>query len=133
MKQPAVSLGSILSGLSPEVRVAAQRLAERPPAAPEALLAAVADHLRNVEAAPSDLVDRPLARQVAAALERLIREAWPSAPAEARQLIQLAAGYFVSDQDAEGDLDSPLGFEDDAELLNSVAIALGRPDLRVEI
>ena len=48
-------------------------------------------------------------------------------------LVQVACRYFILEEDAEGDLDSAIGFDDDAEVYNAVCQYLGRPDLLVEI
>lgn len=47
-------------------------------------------------------------------------------------LIQLACRYFVLEEDAEGDLDSSIGFDDDAEVFDVVCRYLGRDDLVLE-
>jgi hypothetical protein len=40
--------------------------------------------------------------------------------------------YFVMRDDGEDDLHSPIGFDDDARVVNAVLDALGRSDLRVD-
>ncbi len=51
---------------------------------------------------------------------------------ETHMLIQLACRYFVLEEDAEGDLDSSIGFDDDAEVFDVICRYLGRDDLVLE-
>jgi hypothetical protein len=53
-------------------------------------------------------------------------------PESQHRFIQLACRYFVEEEDEDGDLESMLGFDDDAEVLNLVADQLGHPELRVQ-
>ena len=45
----------------------------------------------------------------------------------ARRLAQVAARYFVLQDDGDDDLSSPFGFDDDIEVFNAVVTALGQP------
>ena len=96
-----------------------------------ALQALVSDHLERVrQAAVRDpFLDLHAAEQVASTLERLLDE-WPEEPS-CRRHIQSACLYFASDDDAEPDFDSPVGFDDDVEAVNLVLELLGRTDLRI--
>lgn len=49
---------------------------------------------------------------------------------EERHLASVAARYFVSPDDADDDLASPFGFDDDVEVFNAVALRIA-PDLVV--
>jgi len=53
--------------------------------------------------------------------------------AEERALIRGAVEYFLLDDDAEGDLTTPMGFDDDARVANSVLRRLDRPDLVIDL
>lgn len=48
-------------------------------------------------------------------------------PVRTRRLAQVAARYFVMQDDGEDDLQSPYGFDDDVEVFNAVVHALGEP------
>lgn len=48
-------------------------------------------------------------------------------------MLRGAIRYFCQHDDVSGDLTSPTGFEDDAEVLNAVTTFLGRPDLQIVI
>lgn len=122
----------LLNALPPDIRRPCHQLSKRPVSPPHILGQAITEHLAEIEGSPGDLVDRPLAREIAATLQRVIAELWTSLDAPQQRLVQLAADYFVSDDDAEADLESPLGLEDDALVLNLVLAALGRPDLVIE-
>ncbi len=75
--------------------------------------------------------DTDTARRIAASLERLLTDGSGFAPDE-RRLIRGAVEYFLLNEDADGDLEEILGFDDDARIVNSVLEHIGRPDLRVE-
>ncbi len=44
-----------------------------------------------------------------------------------------AIRYFIKDNDADGDLDGPTGFDDDAEVMNAVLKAIGKEDWIIKI
>lgn len=54
-------------------------------------------------------------------------------PDTARNAVYAAARYFALHDDGNPDLDSVVGFHDDAEVLNAVARYLGRQDLVIEL
>jgi uncharacterized membrane protein YkvA (DUF1232 family) len=78
-------------------------------------------------------VDFALAEELAKRSVKLLERSAPD-PSEAnRQLIQAAVRYFVENDDAEDDLNSVVGFNDDAQVMNAVATYLGYPDLLVHL
>lgn len=73
------------------------------------------------------LADLEKAQAIGAALKTLIEQCTePEMPH-----VQAAAYYLINDEDAKPDLDSVLGFDDDAEVFNAVAEMLGHPELAV--
>lgn len=77
----------------------------------------------------SEFLDLALARRVAAQCVALLDGLGPDSSQEAQQLVQVAVSYFVKDDDAEGDTDSLIGFDDDAEVVELVAREIGREDV----
>src|SRR4051812_14781307 len=75
-----------------------------------------------------DFVDVALATKIADMLNELLAQAEQYTGRE-RALLAGAIRYFADHDDVSGDLVNPTGFEDDAEILNSVCAYLGRPDL----
>lgn len=69
------------------------------------------------------------ARQIAGVLKTLLT----SAPEGKYKYAQAAARYFIEDLDADGDLISDSGFDDDLLVVNSVAHHFGRPELAIEL
>lgn len=53
--------------------------------------------------------------------------------AEARSLIRGAVEYFLLADDAAGDLDEVLGFDDDARVVNSMLQRIGHTDHLIEL
>ena len=76
-----------------------------------------------------EFVDLGLAEHVAEACVGLLDGLTEDTPEQQRRLVQLAVRYFVRADDAEGDLTSVSGFDDDAAVLNAVARQLGREEL----
>lgn len=76
-------------------------------------------------------VDVGSAEQIAGVLTSLLAD-W-DALAEHHHAIQRAVEAFVDEDDEEPDFDSPVGFDDDVEVLNRVLAHIGRDDLRIEL
>jgi len=79
-----------------------------------------------------DDVDPALAQALCDASIRLLGTLTDDSPESTRRLIQGAVRYFVLEDDADGDLDSILGLDDDTQVMNAVMDKLGRADWRVE-
>ncbi len=80
-----------------------------------------------------DDVDPALANALTEATLRLLSTLNESTPESTQRLIQAAARYFVIEDDADSDLDSILGLDDDAEVVNAVLRHLGHNDWLVEV
>ena len=78
-------------------------------------------------------VDPTLANNLAEASLRLLGTLKDDSPESTRRLVQAAVRYFVIEEDADSDLDSILGLDDDAEVLNAVLRKLGHSDWQVEV
>lgn len=87
-------------------------------------------HLERARAAhrATPLVNLRMAEAIAGALRRLVAE-WDDVAPPARWWVRAAFLYFASDEDAEPDFTSPIGFEDDLEVLNSCLRMARRDDL----
>jgi len=94
----------------------------------------VDEHLTGLEAAADDdeFVDIELARLVAQCLHQLIGQVDSGDPDE-QALVAGAVEYFVLTGDADDDVASPIGLEDDARVANAVARVLGRVDLVISL
>ena len=57
---------------------------------------------------------------------------WQRMPAEARPWLKGAIAYFAATLDDVPDLESPIGFDDDCEVLNACLALAGRPDLQLD-
>lgn len=71
--------------------------------------------------------DLPTARRLASACRALLA-ACTTDPVRLH-VAQVAIRYVVLDDDADGDCDSPYGFDDDVEVFNAVAAHLGLDEL----
>lgn len=90
------------------------------------------DHLAQVQAADYEFVQVELAERIAANLAEVIDGA-NDLDDEARAVVGAAVAYFVSSKDAESDLRSPIGLEDDAFVVNEAFALLGRADLAIDV
>ena len=73
------------------------------------------------------LTDVPLARAIAERLLIMIDCLSANSTSSQHRMVQVAVRYFELEPDE--DLASPFGLEDDVEVMNAVAEALGRQDL----
>ena len=96
------------------------------------LTAVVELHLTQIEEVESATADKETAQKIGTSLTNLVTSG-DDFNAEERSMIRGAVEYFLLADDASGDLDDPLGFDDDARVLNSVLDRIGRPQYRVEL
>ena len=73
-------------------------------------------------------VNLALAQAILGAIRAVIAD-WDRVPASARSSCRGMILYFCEGADEEDDLDSPIGFEDDAEVLNACLRLAGLPEL----
>ncbi len=127
--------GSLLEALPLEVRPLVEKLMREPLVPPDELRSELKSHEQQVDRAAAGRgdLDVNLAECIGRSCFVLLDALGPDTPEESRRLTQLACRYFVETEDREGDLGSVFGFDDDAEVLNAVAMKLGRPDLVVSI
>lgn len=79
-------------------------------------------------------VDVNLAHAIATVCRRLLQDLWDDASEDLKKLIQLACVYYSEEEDDEdGDFDSVIGFDDDAQVLNIVLDQVGRTELQILI
>jgi len=83
----------------------------------------------EVVAEKTAFLDLVLARRVAAQCESLLDGLGPDSSTEHRQLIQAAIRYFIENEDEENDIESPIGFDDDLEVVELIAREIGREDI----
>jgi uncharacterized membrane protein YkvA (DUF1232 family) len=86
----------------------------------EALRQAAMQHLQNTAQAcqRNPLINIRLAQALYDTIEQLAT-IWPTVRPEARPWLAAAILYFVKSDDEEPDFASPIGFEDDTEVLNA--------------
>lgn len=124
-----------LPGIPPEADGLFRQLMAEPPVPVIELVIQVSAHMDEIrrQAVGDETVDFALAEELAKRSVKLLERSAPD-PSEAnRQLIQAAVRYFVENDDAEDDLNSVVGFNDDAQVMNAVATYLGYPDLLVHL
>ena len=97
---------------------------------PQDLLSAARQHLDRTRAAhaANRLVNVRLAAAIVGVLEELFLT-WSSLGSNQARWLRGAIHYYATSNDEEPDFQSPLGFEDDAEILNACLRFIGRKDL----
>ncbi len=106
---------------------------DQPAASPELLVGLIRSHLEVVgHASTGEYVDTHLARVIADRLLKLL-EAWDLFEETERAAAHAAVTYFVINEDAASDLNSPTGFDDDAQVANACFSFLGRADLLIDL
>jgi len=100
----------------------------------EALRKAVDEYLASLEEAfVGDAVfNLELAQEIANGCRALLDD-FDDFEEGARRDVQAAVTYFVDAEDDAGDLDSVMGFDDDARVFNMVARAVGREELVLDL
>lgn len=90
-------------------------------------------HLDGVTDEQRPATDIETAQAIASSLSKLLadEELMEGLDDEERSLVRGAVEYFLLTDDAAGDLDDPLGFDDDARVANWVFERLERPELVV--
>ena len=118
-----------------DLREPVLRLMERSTATRETLLTELERYTRRIDEATyrRHYVDVDLAEGILRSCRHLLENDWPDLDDDERKLALLACAYYVDPEDAEGDLDSVSGFEDDALILNCVLDAIGRPERKVRV
>jgi uncharacterized membrane protein YkvA (DUF1232 family) len=98
------------------------------------LIKDVEQHVFQVRIAlvANEFLDVAMAERIAALLKNLLANI-ESYPAPKQRLIVGASRYFVRSHDAQSDLSSLLGFDDDAAVLNYVLVELGHDELRIQL
>lgn len=66
----------------------------------------------------NSFINKKLATCVGTKIETVASQ-WSELPDDARFWLVGAIGYFIASDDEEGDFSSPIGFEDDVEILNA--------------
>ncbi len=122
-----VSIDRVMQALPPRVAVIVERLFRERRSSPIELHRMVSDYRNALEGAARSgrYIDVILATEVANLLHRLIDTITVPVPPEHHRLVQAAVRYFVTEQDAESDQDSLIGFEDDRLVAATVAAEVG--------
>ncbi len=87
-------------------------------------------HIEHVRTHADSKTDVDMAERIATAFEALLDAELGFADDE-RALIRGAVEYFLLDDDADGDMEDPVGFDDDARVLNSVLDRIGQPQFKI--
>ncbi|MCP4695181.1 MAG: hypothetical protein GY859_44545 [Desulfobacterales bacterium] len=102
-------------------------------APPEELLKQAGEHLENARKAyaKSIFVNIRLAKAVYRNFE-IIVDQWETLPGAARPWLRGAMRYFALSSDLEDDFTSPIGFDDDVDIMNACLKLAGREDLGLD-
>jgi hypothetical protein len=128
-------IDDLMSNVAPNLRVSIEDLLRRPASSREHLVADLDAHTRRIDDAARRRpeLDVNLAEAILQACRTLLGDGWADLPRDQQRLVQLVCDYYTDPDDADGDLESVFGFDDDAEVLNTVLEALRRSDLQVRI
>lgn len=95
------------------------------------LYSSVTAHIADIQdkAQLFEFIDIDTGLMVALHCRELLNGITSTTSREHRQLIQVAARYFIQNEDADSDMSSIVGFDDDALVVDTVARIVGRTDL----
>ncbi len=88
-------------------------------------------HRGQIHSMATPQTDLEMADRIAEVFEELLTSDDGYTDTE-RALIRGAAEYFLLADDAEEDLDDPMGFDDDARILNSVLARIDKSSLAID-
>lgn len=122
-----VSIDRVMQALPARVGAVVERQFREDRSSPIELHRTVSEYRTGLEGAARDgrYIDVILATEVANLLHRLIDTLQGPVTPEHHRLVQAAVRYFVTEEDAESDRDSLIGFEDDRLVAAAVAEELG--------
>lgn len=89
-------------------------------------------HLDHIQTNAGSATDVETAEMIAASLLKLI-ESNSEFDEEARAQIRGAVEYFLLTDDAAGDMDDALGFDDDVRVVNAMLRRIGQQEFLVEL
>jgi uncharacterized membrane protein YkvA (DUF1232 family) len=89
-------------------------------------------HLQQINMAAVATTDVETAEMIADSLTRLIRSD-NAFDDDARAQIRGAVEYFLLADDAVGDLEDVVGFDDDARVVNTVLERIGHPEFAIDL
>jgi hypothetical protein len=117
----------VLGSIDPEAAELMRGYLALPIVSAELLSDQVAQYYKQIEgfANAGEVVDVELAADLTRWCARLLDEIDDAMPESTIRLIQAAVRYFVNFEDADGDLESLIGLDDDAEILEAVAVTTG--------
>jgi len=127
---------SLKSELPPEARRLFARLADADTLLPPRRLAdQVKGYVKLIQATAVDnpWINVDQVKELARSLMGLLRGLTPDGPEFDHRAVQAACRYFVLEEDGDEDMESEDGFDDDIEVMNAVANALGRDDLVIDL
>lgn len=119
----------VLGAMDVEVAAIIRGYLAEPLASPDVLQDHTKMYMKELEGlvAEGDVIDLELASDLAVRCARMVEEIERGVPEEHRRLIQAAVRYFVDSEDADGDTESLIGFDDDSAVIEAVALAIGCP------
>lgn len=118
--------------LSPTLRARLSELYASAPRSRVDLREIVIQHRRRTDAiaAHDPFVDVEKAREVERSCLALL-DAWQTLPPTRRGWVKAACLYFAERDDEDDDFESDSGFDDDAEVVNHVAVLVGLSRLSI--
>lgn len=112
--------------LAPGIKLALDRLWQRPWREPDLLSQKVERHLKAIRLVSDKRpVDVEMAESLAAHLQQLLATSTPDRDWAERRLIQLACEYFCRSRDIEHDLELSTGLRDDQAVYEAVLELIG--------
>ncbi|KPK60665.1 MAG: hypothetical protein AMJ59_04795 [Gammaproteobacteria bacterium SG8_31] len=132
-KRREISISRVIVEFPEAVAIVFKRLMRAPRRSRQEMRRRVSSYIVGIEARARevDYIDVELAQSIANGCHRLIDTLDADSTEEHRCLVQAAVLYFVTDEDAEGDTTSLIGFDDDRLVVDVVGQELGQCGLAI--
>lgn len=130
-KSREISISRVIVEFPEAVANVFKRLMRAPRRSRQEMRRRVSSYIVGIEARARevDYIDVELAQSIANGCHRLIDTLDADSTEEHRCLVQAAVLYFVTEEDAEGDTTSLIGFDDDRLVVDVVGQELGQNGL----
>ncbi len=135
MSQSTFPFSSLIQPLSPHIQQHLLPLCEALPEAAIVTLQTKLDgYLQSAQEAlrQNEFLDIRLAQEIASRLRHVLN-GYGRYSVDHQALVVGAIRYFIKDDDADHDLHSVLGLDDDTAVLNHLLDTLGQPELKIQL
>ena len=128
------AVGRVLTAAPAAIKTVLDRYTNEPLLDPDQMAEQLTAYIQEIDRLSQEIefFDSDTAKRVATRCGKLIATLCTDSKSDHRRLVQIAVRYFVEDDDAESDSMSPIGFDDDALVVDLVVEELRKDGITIE-